>query len=125
MLAADIAGYSRLIGRDDMAAMEMLGLVRQAATTRIGSFNGRLVDSVGDSMLAEFASVTDAVRSAVEIQRAIADLNASHPPERQMWLRIGIHIGDVLVKGHEVFGDGVNIAARLQAIAEPGGICIS
>lgn len=125
IMAADVEGYSKLISQDDVAAMRMLAERRRAANGLIARFRGRVVDNAGDSTLAEFQSAVDAVQCAIAIQAALAELNDAVTPEMRMRLRIGIHLGDLLVKGSELFGNGVNVAARLQALAEPGGICVS
>ena len=125
ILAADVEGYSRLMGLDEARTMRSLTERRARACDLIADHQGRVVNTAGDSILAEFGSAVDAVECAVAIQRTIAEANQEIEPARQMWLRIGIHIGDVLLKGNELFGDGVNTAARLQAMAEAGGICIS
>jgi adenylate cyclase len=125
ILSADVAGYSRLMGDDEEATIRTLAAYHGVMRHLIRQHRGRVVDSPGDNMLAEFASVVDAVRGAVEIQRELHTRNAELPSTRQMALRIGINLGDVLVDGEKLYGDGVNIAARLEALAEPGGICIS
>src|SRR5262249_52888514 len=99
--------------------------LRELVNPKIGEYRGRIVKNTGDGFLAEFASVVDAVRCAVEVQRAMADRNKGTPPEHRIEFRIGINLGDVIVEGHDIFGDGVNVAARLEALAEPGGICVS
>jgi len=126
ILAADIAGYARLIGEDEEGTLAALRLWRQQiAEPRIRAYRGRIVKSTGDGFLVEFASVVDAVRCAVEMQRAMAEHNAAIPAERRVEFRIGINLGDIVAEEHDIFGDGVNIAARLEALAEPAGICIS
>jgi len=125
ILSADVKGYSRLMGEDDEATVRTLTTHREVMTTLIHQHRGRVVDSPGDNLLAEFASVVDAVRCAVEIQRALEARNAELPPNRRMEFRIGINVGDVIVEGERIYGDGVNIAARLEGLAEAGGICIS
>src|SRR5437867_5600715 len=125
ILSADVKGYSRLMGEDDEATVRTLTTHREVMTTLIRQHRGRVVDSPGDNLLAEFASVVDAVRCAVEIQRELEARNAELPPNRRMEFRIGINVGDVIVEGEKIYGDGVNIAARLEGLAEAGGICIS
>src|SRR5262249_46111332 len=117
--------YSRLMGDDEEATIRTLTAYRSIISSLIQHYRGRVVDSPGDNLLAEFASVVDAVRSAVEIQHALKEKNAELPEHRQMQFRIGINLGDVIVEGERLYGDGVNIAARLESRAEPGGICIS
>src|SRR5713226_9356332 len=125
ILSADVAGYSRLMGEDEEATIRTLTAYRQVMATFIVQHHGRVVDSPGDNLLAEFASVVDAVRCAVEIQQALKAKNADLPDHRKMEFRIGINLGDVVIEGERIYGDGVNIAARLESLAEPGGICIS
>src|SRR5262245_22327372 len=125
ILSADVKGYSRLMGEDEEATIRTLTTYRQLMATLIVQHRGRVVDSPGDNLLAEFASAVDAVRGAVEIQRAFKVKNTELPPERHMEFRIGINVGDVVVEGERLYGDGVNIAARLEALAEGGGICIA
>src|SRR5215471_4164641 len=125
ILSADVKGYSRLMGEDEVATIRTLTTYREVLGTLIHQYCGRVVDSPGDNLLAEFASVVDAVQSAVEIQSALTARNADLPPARRMEFRIGINLGDVIVEGERIYGDGVNIAARLEGLAEGGGICIS
>src|SRR5438477_1563989 len=126
VLAADVAGYSRLMGADEEGTLARLKAVRGALVDpAIASHRGRIVKTTGDGLLVEFASVVDAVRSAVEVQRAMAEQNAAVPQDRRIEFRIGIHAGDIIFDDNDIFGNGVNIAARLESIAEPGGICIS
>lgn len=126
VLAADIAGYSRLMGADEEGTLNRLKAARKTLIDpAIDTHRGRIVKTTGDGLLAEFASAVDAVRSAVEVQRRMADRNAGEPQDVRLELRIGIHIGDIILDDNDIFGDGVNIAARLEGIAEPGGICIS
>src|SRR5512132_1554981 len=125
ILSADVKGYSRLMGEDEEATIHTLTIYRQVMTTLIQHHRGRVVDSPGDNLLAEFASVVDAVRGAVEIQHALKTKNAELPEHRQMEFRIGINLGDVIVEGERLYGDGVNIAARIESLAEPGGICLA
>jgi class 3 adenylate cyclase len=126
ILAADVAGYSWLIGADEEGPQERLQAhLRELVNPKIGEYRARIVKSTGDGFLAEFASVVDAVRCAVEVQRAMADRNKGTPPEHRIEFRIGINLGDPKVDSDDIRGDGDNIAARLVVVAEPGGICIS
>jgi TolB-like protein/class 3 adenylate cyclase len=126
VLAADVAGYSLLIGSDEEGTLARLKAVRKAIVNpAIASHRGHIVKTTGDGILIEFASAVDAVRSAVEIQRSMAEQNAAVPPDQRIEFRIGIHVGDVIFDDNDIFGDGVNIAARLEGIAEPGGVCMS
>jgi adenylate cyclase len=126
VLAADVAGYSRLMGRDEEGTLAGLKHVRRALLDpAIATHRGRIVKTSGDGMLVEFASAVDAVRCAVEVQRGMVAQNGSVPQDARIEFRIGIHVGDVIIDDDDIFGDGVNIAARLEGIAEPGGICIS
>ena len=125
ILSADVAGYSRLMGDNEEATLQTLTTCRATIEAGVGRHDGRVVGSAGDSFLAEFPSAVEAVRCAVEIQDEIAGLNQALPEDRRMAFRIGINLGDVMVEDDNIFGDGVNIAARLETIAEPGGICIS
>jgi adenylate cyclase len=125
IVAADVAGYSRLMGLDEVGTLKGLTERRAILDGFIGQRGGRIANTAGDSVLAEFGSAVDAVQSAVEAQTALAEANASLSPDKHINFRIGIHVGDVMVRGGDLFGDGVNIAARLQALAQPGGVCIS
>jgi adenylate cyclase len=126
ILAADVAGYSRLMGADEEGTHERLKAhLRELVEPKITEHRGRIVKNTGDGFLAEFPSVVDAVRCAVEIQRGMADREPEVPEERRMRFRIGINLGDVIAEEHDIFGDGVNVAARLEGLAEPGGICVS
>jgi adenylate cyclase len=126
ILAADVAGYSRLMGADEEATHERLKAhLRELVDPKIAEHRGRVVKNTGDGFLAEFASVVDAVRCAVEVQRGVAEANAASPPENRIEFRMGVNLGDVIAEEHDIFGDGVNVAARLEALAEPGGICVS
>jgi TolB-like protein/class 3 adenylate cyclase len=126
ILAADVAGYSRLMGADEEGTHERLkGHLQELVNPKIADHRGRIVKNTGDGFLAEFASVVDAVRCAVQIQRGMAEREPEVSEERQIRFRIGINLGDVIVEAHDIFGDGVNVAARLEALAEPGGICVS
>src|SRR5262249_35095461 len=126
ILAADAAGYSRLMGEDEEGTLARLKAIRrELADPKIKEHRGRIVKTTGDGLLLEFASVVDAVRCAVEVQREMAERNADVPPDRRIELRMGINVGDIIKDGRDIYGDGVNIAARLEALAEPGGICVS
>jgi adenylate cyclase len=125
ILAADLAGYSRLMGADEVGTVQALREHRAAADPLVTEQGGRVVKTTGDGVLIEFSSVVSAIECALGLQRLAAERNAGTPDERRMEWRIGIHIGDVLIEGDDILGDGVNIAARLEGIAEPGGICIS
>jgi adenylate cyclase len=126
ILAADVAGYSRLMGMDEEGTHERLKAhLGELVNPKIGEHRGRIVKNTGDGLLAEFASVVDAVRCAREIQRGMIDREPEEPDERRIRFRIGINLGDVIAEEHDIFGDGVNVAARLEALAEPGGICVS
>ena len=125
ILSADVAGYSRLMGADEPGTLATLKTYREAILRKIDEHRGRLVNTAGDSVLAEFSSVVNAVDCAVRIQRDLAERNATLPELRRMLLRIGVNLGDVMVDGGDLFGEGVNIAARLQEIAEPGGVLVS
>jgi adenylate cyclase len=126
VLAADVAGYSRLMGRDEERTLAQLKSFRKTLVDPgIATHRGRIVKTTGDGMLVEFASAVDAARCAVEIQREMARQNATVPPELRIEFRMGIHVGDIIIDDNDIFGDGVNIAARLEGIAVPGGVCIS
>ena len=126
VLAADVAGYSRLMGIDEEGTLARLKAVRKSLVDpTIAAHRGRIVKTTGDGMLVEFASAVDAVRGAVEVQRGMAEQNASVPQDVRIEFRVGIHVGDIIIDDNDIFGDGVNVAARLEGIAEPGGICIS
>jgi adenylate cyclase len=125
ILAADVEGYSRHMERDEVATLATVSAHRVIVDNLINSHHGRITGTAGDSVLAEFASVVEAVDCAVKIQDALASANQALPDEHRLRFRIGINVGDVMVKDGDIFGDGVNIAARLEALAEAGGICIS
>lgn len=125
ILSADVKGYSRLMGEDEVATVRTLTAHREAMTTLIQQQRGRVVDSPGDNLLAEFSSVVDAVQCAVEIQQILRAKNADLPENRRVVFRIGVNLGDVIVEGDRIYGDGINIAARIESLADPGGICIS
>jgi len=126
ILAADVAGYSRLIGADEGGTLQALKAIRaELIDPTIAEHNGRLVKTTGDGLLVEFSSVIDALRCATEVQAGMADRNATTPVDKRIKFRIGINVGDVVVEDSDIFGDGVNVAARLETLAEPGGICVS
>src|ERR1700716_2888315 len=126
ILAADVVGYSRLMGADEMGTVTSLkSHRRELVDSAIAEHRGRIVKTTGDGMLVEFASVVDAVSCAVNIQRSMVRRNAGVPQDKQIVFRIGINVGDIIIDGDDIFGDGVNIAARLETLCEPGGVCIS
>ncbi len=126
ILAADVAGYSRLMGADEEGTLERLqALRRELSDLKIEEHHGRIVKTTGDGLLVEFGSVVDAVRCAVDMQRGMARRNEAVPAERRIELRIGINLGDIISDEGDIYGDGVNVAARLEALAEPGGISVS
>jgi len=125
ILHADVVGFSRLMGEDESGTHRALGDLRRAVDPLIAAQGGRIVGTAGDSLLADFSSVVDALNCALEMQRAARAVNDPIPPERRLELRIGVNLGDVIVDGDDIFGDGVNIAARLEALAQPGTVCIS
>jgi adenylate cyclase len=125
ILSADVEGYSRLMGDDEVATVRTITEYREAIASSVAGHGGRVVDAPGDNVLAEFSSVVDAVESAVEIQRELRSRNATRPVTRRMQFRMGINLGDVIVEGPRLYGDGVNIAARLEGLAEGGGVCLS
>ncbi len=125
IFSADVAGYSRLMGEDEAATVRTVETYRRVISDLIRQHRGRVVDSPGDNILAEFASVVDAVQCAVSVQKEIQARNAELPENRRMQFRIGINLGDVIEEDDRLYGDGVNIAARLESLADPGGICVS
>ena len=125
ILSADVKGYSRLMGEDEEGTIRTLNAYKEVITGFIQKHQGRVVGTAGDSMLAEFGSVVDAVRCAVGIQEELKDRNKELAEEKRMEFRIGVNLGDVVEEGDNILGDGVNIAARVQSLAEAGGICIS
>src|SRR6266851_745571 len=126
IFAADVAGYSRLMGADEEGTLDRLKTHRrQLVDPKIWEHHGRIVKTTGDGMLVEFPSVVDAVRCAAEIQRAMVDRETEMAEDRRIRFRIGINLGDIIADGGDIFGDGVNVAARPEVLAEPGGICIS
>ena len=126
ILAADVAGYSRLMGEDEEGTLAALKAHRRALIDpKISEYRGRIVKTTGDGILIEFASVVDAVRCAVDVQGGMIERNAEVPPDRRIEFRVGINVGDIIIDGDDIYGDGVNLAARLEAVAAPGGICVS
>ncbi len=125
ILATDVVGYTRLIRADEEGTIAALKSLRaDLIDPKIAAHHGRIVKLMGDGMLAEFPSVVDAVRAAVETQQAVAEHNSGLPEDKRIEFRVGINLGDVVIDGDDIYGDGVNVAARLEALAEPGGICI-
>ncbi len=126
IVSADVVGYSLLMGRDDSATLAGLkSHRRELIDPKIAEYNGRIVKTTGDGLLLEFPSVVDAVRCAVDVQRGMAERNADVPADQRIEFRVGINVGDIIIDEEDIFGDGVNVAARLQTLAEPGGICVS
>jgi class 3 adenylate cyclase len=125
ILAADVVGHSRLMGKDEEATLATLKAHREVIDGLIANQGGRIFGSAGDSVIAEFASPVEAVRCATEVQLAVDQRNVGLPEQNRMRLRIGINLGNIVVDGDNLMGDGVNVAARLEALAPPGGICIS
>jgi len=125
IFSADVKGYSNLMREDEEATVHTLTVYKEMMATFINLHRGRVVDSPGDNLLAEFASVVDAVQCAVEVQRELEARNNELPEGRKMEFRIGVNLGDVIEKGERIYGDGVNVAARLEGLAEAGGVCIS
>ena len=120
ILAADVVGYSRLMGADEEGTLAALKAIRrELGDPKVKEHRGRIVKTTGDGLLIEFASVVDAVRCAVEVQREMAERNADVPPDRRIEFRMGINVGDIMKDGLDIYGDGVNVAARLEALAEP------
>src|SRR5215475_6848449 len=126
ILAADIAGYSRLMGADEAGTLARVKEYRRdLIDPKNKQYRGRVVKTTGDGILIEFPSVVDAVSCSIDVQQGMRERNADVPPQKRIEFRIGINLGDVIIEGRDLFGDGVNIAARLEGLAEPGGICIS
>ena len=125
ILSADVVGYSRLMGADEEATLRTLNAYREVIDRLVAEHHGRVFGSAGDSVLAEFSSPVEALRCATKVQGAIGERNADLPEDRRMRYRVGINLGDVMVEGDNLYGDGVNVAARLEGLAEPGAICIS
>jgi class 3 adenylate cyclase len=125
VLAADVAGYSRLMREDEEGTHGALTTLRREIwDAKIGEHRGRIVKTTGDGLLVEFVSIVNAVHCAIEVQRALASRNESVPKERRIEFRIGINLGDIIIDEQDIYGDGVNVAARLEGLAEPGGICV-
>ena len=126
IVSLDVVGYSRLMGVDDSGTLAALKAHRrELIDPKIAEHDGRIVKTTGDGLLLEFSSVVDAVRCAVEVQRGMAERNAGIAPDKRLDFRIGINVGDIIIDGDDIFGDGVNVAARLEGLADPGGICVS
>jgi adenylate cyclase len=125
ILSADVKGYSILMADDEVATVQTLNDYRKIMSTCIERQDGRVVDAVGDNLLAEFSSVVDAVRCSVEIQKDLQQKNTDLPTDKRLGFRIGVNIGDVIQEGDRIYGNGVNVAARIEGLAESGGICIS
>jgi len=125
ILAADVVGYSRLMGEDEAGTAKVVRERREAATRIVRSFGGRLVKTTGDGVLLEFPSVVAAVECAIAIQKMMAERNADVPEAKRILYRVGVNLGDILIDGEDILGDGVNVGARLEGICEPGGVCLS
>ena len=125
ILAADVEGYSRHMEQDEQATLQVLSAHRAILDGLIAQHRGRIANTAGDSVLAEFPSAVDAVTCAVQAQAALHRANQELPERDRLWFRIGVHVGDVMVRSGDLYGDGVNIAARLQTLAAPGGVCVS
>lgn len=125
IVSMDVKGYSRLMADDEVQTVRSLKVCRELIGREIDEFKGRVVDSPGDNLLSEFKSITDAVQCAIQIQHALFERNKDLPDDRKMEFRMGINLGDVIEDGNQIFGDGINIAARIEGLAEGGGICIS
>ena len=125
IVSVDVAGFSRLMEADEAGTLAALKAHRAVTDRKIEVYGGRIVGTAGDSLLVEFASVSDAVSCALDARAIMAERNQDVAPERRMEFRIGVNLGDVMIEGDDIFGTGVNVAARLQALAEPGGICLS
>src|ERR1700748_2301704 len=125
IVAADVAGYSRLMGLDEVGTARALREHRAVTDALVAKHGGRIVKTTGDGVLLEFPSVVDAVECAIAVQAVMAERNEDVPVDRRMQFRIGVNLGDILIEGEDILGDGVNIAARLEGIAEAGGVCIS
>jgi len=125
ILSADVAGYSRLMGQDEVATVRTIESLREVFRDLVERFDGRVVDIPEDNILAEFSSAVDAVQCAMDIQKRIAEFNDTLSPDRRRMFRIGINIGDIIVEGDRIYGEGVNIATPIEGLAAPGGICIS
>ncbi len=124
IVSVDVAGYSRLMEADETGTLAQLKAHRKVTDSKIDEYGGRIVGTAGDGLLVEFPSVSDAVACALEVQALVAECNVDLPAKQRMEFRIGVNLGDVMIEGDDIFGTGVNVAARLQALAEPGGICV-
>jgi adenylate cyclase len=125
ILYADVAGYSRLMNADEVGTLRLLNSHREITDRQISQHGGRIANTAGDSILAEFASATEAAQAALDIQEQIAVVNEEVPEDRRVTFRIGIHVGEAMIRGGDLFGDGVNIAARMEGLAHPGSVCLS
>ena len=126
IVAADVVGFSRLVGADEEGTLARLkALRRELIDPRIAEHSGRIVKTTGDGLLVEFGSAVDAIRCVVDIQRSIAKRESGLPENKRLQFRIGVNVGDIVIDGEDILGDGVNVAARLEALCEPGGVCIS
>ena len=125
ILAADVVGYSRLMGEDEAGTAKLVRERREAATPIVRALGGRVVKTTGDGVLLEFPSVVAAVECAIAIQKMMAERNAAFPEAKRILYRVGVNLGDILIEGDDILGDGVNVAARLEGICEPGAICLS
>ncbi|UCE53287.1 MAG: adenylate/guanylate cyclase domain-containing protein, partial [Desulfobacterales bacterium] len=125
ILSADVVGYSRLMEDNEDATIQTLNTYRNSMTNLVQQHRGRVVDMTGDNLMAEFSSVVDAVKCAVETQKELSERNAELPENRRMLFRIGVNLGDIVEEEDRIYGDGVNIAARVESLADAGGICIS
>ena len=126
VLAADVAGYSRLIGQDEQGTLDRLKAIRaEIVDPNVAAHNGRIVKTTGDGLLVEFGSTVDALRCANEVQAHLGSVNSAVDPDNRVEYRIGIHQGDIVFEDGDIFGEGVNIAVRLEALAESGGVCVS
>ena len=125
ILAADVVGYSRMMGADEAGTAKVVRERREAAAPIVRAFGGRLVKTTGDGVLLEFPSVVAAVECAIAIQKMMAERNAALPEAKRILYRVGVNLGDILIEGDDILGDGVNVAARLEGICEPGAICLS
>ena len=125
ILSADVVGYSRLMEDNEEATIQTLNIYRNSMSTLVQQHRGRVVDTTGDNLMAEFSSVVDAVKCAVETQKELSERNAALPENRWMLFRIGVNLGDIVEEDDKIYGAGVNIAARVESLADAGGICIS
>jgi len=125
IMFCDVCGFSRIMGENETRALAVIGMATSCIESAVGMFGGRVIKKLGDGSLCEFPSAVNAVRCAIEVQRAVAEHDRTAEPGQQFQMRIGIHVGDVVVADGDILGDGVNVASRIQPLAEPGGICIS